>query len=70
MVLLPVAADPTVSFSLQFAVGSQNDPAGKEGVAGAGAGVMTGATAGGAAAAEAFKRGLTDFARRTGTQGS
>lgn len=26
--------------------------------------------AGGAAAAEAFKRGLTDFARRTGTQGS
>lgn len=33
MVLLPVAADPTISFSLQFAVGSQNDPPGKEGLA-------------------------------------
>ena len=33
VVLLPVAADPTVSFSLQFAVGSQNDPPGKEGLA-------------------------------------
>jgi zinc protease len=32
-VLLHVAADPTVSFSLQFAVGSQNDPPGKEGLA-------------------------------------
>jgi zinc protease len=32
-VLLHVAADPTVSLSLQFAVGSQNDPPGKEGLA-------------------------------------
>jgi zinc protease len=32
-VLLPVAADPTVSFSVQFRVGSQDDPAGKEGLA-------------------------------------
>jgi zinc protease len=33
VVLLNVAADPTISFSLQFAVGSQNDPPGKEGLA-------------------------------------
>ncbi len=33
MVLLNVPADPTISFSLQFAVGSQNDPPGKEGLA-------------------------------------
>jgi zinc protease len=33
VVLLPVAADPTISFSVQFAVGSQNDPPGKEGLA-------------------------------------
>ena len=32
-VLLPVPADPTVSFRIAFAVGSQNDPAGKEGLA-------------------------------------
>jgi zinc protease len=32
-VLLPVAADPTISFSVSFAVGSQNDPRGKEGLA-------------------------------------
>ena len=32
-VLMPVAADPTVSFRIAFAVGSQNDPAGKEGLA-------------------------------------
>jgi zinc protease len=32
-VLLPVAADPTISFSVSFAVGSQNDPPGKEGLA-------------------------------------
>ena len=30
-VLLPVGNDPTVSFSLWFKVGAQNDPAGKEG---------------------------------------
>lgn len=33
VVQLPVAADPTVSFSLSFRVGSQNDPPGKEGLA-------------------------------------
>jgi zinc protease len=32
-VLLEVPADPTISLSLQFAVGSQNDPPGKEGLA-------------------------------------
>ena len=31
--LLNVAADPTISISVQFAVGSQNDPPGKEGLA-------------------------------------
>ena len=33
MVLMPVSAEPTISFSVQFAVGSQNDPPGKEGLA-------------------------------------
>jgi zinc protease len=33
LVLLPVANDPTVAFRLWFKVGSQNDPAGKEGLA-------------------------------------
>ncbi len=32
-VLLPVADDPTVSFSVWFKVGTQNDPPGKEGLA-------------------------------------
>ncbi len=32
-VLLPVPDDPTISFVIWFQVGSQNDPAGKEGVA-------------------------------------
>ena len=32
-VLLPVADDPTVSFRIVFNAGSQNDPAGKEGLA-------------------------------------
>lgn len=32
-VLLPVPADPTVSFKVWFKVGSQNDPPGKEGLA-------------------------------------
>ena len=32
-VVLPVPADPTVSFAIAFAVGSQDDPAGKEGLA-------------------------------------
>jgi zinc protease len=33
VVLMSVPADPTVSFSLSFAVGSQDDPPGKEGLA-------------------------------------
>jgi len=33
VVLMPVAADPTISFSVSFAVGSQNDPPGREGLA-------------------------------------
>ena len=33
IVLLPVPTDPTISFSLSFGVGSQNDPPGKEGLA-------------------------------------
>jgi zinc protease len=33
VVPLPVASDPTISFRLWFKVGSQNDPAGKEGLA-------------------------------------
>ncbi|HPC35478.1 MAG TPA: pitrilysin family protein [Candidatus Marinimicrobia bacterium] len=32
-VLLPVADDPTISFRIYFKVGSQDDPAGKEGLA-------------------------------------
>jgi zinc protease len=32
-VLLPVAGDPTVAIKISFAVGTQNDPAGKEGLA-------------------------------------
>ncbi len=32
-ILLPVPDDPTVSFSIWFKVGSENDPAGKEGLA-------------------------------------
>jgi zinc protease len=32
MVLLPVKNDPTISFRIWFKVGSQNDPAGKEGL--------------------------------------
>ncbi len=32
-ILLPVPDDPTVSFTVWFQVGSQNDPAGKEGLA-------------------------------------
>lgn len=31
---LPVPSDPTISFKIWFKVGSQNDPAGKEGLAG------------------------------------
>ncbi len=40
-VLLPVAKDPTVSFSLWFKVGAQNDPAGKEGLAALTAAMLT-----------------------------
>ena len=32
-VLLPVAGDPTIAFAIAFDVGSQDDPAGKEGLA-------------------------------------
>jgi zinc protease len=32
-VLLPVPEDPTIAFAIAFAVGSQDDPAGKEGLA-------------------------------------
>jgi zinc protease len=32
-VLLPVTTDPTVAFKIAFTIGSQNDPAGKEGLA-------------------------------------
>lgn len=32
-VLVPVAADPTISFAIAFDVGSQDDPAGREGLA-------------------------------------
>lgn len=41
MVLLPVDGDPTVSFRVMFNVGSQNDPAGKEGLAALTATVIT-----------------------------
>ena len=40
-VLLPVPADPTVSFQLWFQVGSQDDPIGKEGLAALTAAMMT-----------------------------
>ena len=40
-VLLPVPADPTVSFRLWFQVGSQDDPVGKEGLAALTAALMT-----------------------------
>lgn len=41
LILLPVQNDPTVSFRLWFKVGSQNDPAGKEGLAAITASMMT-----------------------------
>lgn len=40
-ILLPVATDPTVSFAVWFKVGSQNDPAGKEGLAALTAGLIS-----------------------------
>jgi len=40
MVLMPIDGDPTVSFRVFFNVGSQNDPAGKEGLAALTAAVM------------------------------
>jgi zinc protease len=40
-VLLPVAGDPTVSCKLMFAVGTQNDPPGKEGLANLTAQIMS-----------------------------
>jgi zinc protease len=46
LVLLPVKDDPTVAFRVLFNVGSQNDPAGKEGLAALTADLLTeGATA-------------------------
>ena len=44
LVLLPVKNDPTVSFRLWFKVGSQNDPAGKEGLASITASMLTDAS--------------------------
>ena len=41
MVLLPVDGDPTVSFRVLFNIGSQNDPAGKEGLAALTASLIT-----------------------------
>ena len=40
-VLLPVPSDPTISFRLWFRVGSQDDPAGKEGLAAVTAAMLT-----------------------------
>lgn len=44
VVLLPVASDPTISFRLWFRVGSQHDPAGKEGLAALTAAMLTDAS--------------------------
>lgn len=41
LVLLPVHNDPTVSFRIWFKVGSENDPAGKEGLAAITAAMLT-----------------------------
>lgn len=41
LILLPVKNDPTVSFRVWFKVGSQNDPAGKEGLANITASMLT-----------------------------
>jgi zinc protease len=40
-VQLPVSSDPTISFRIWFKVGSQNDPAGKEGLAALTASLLT-----------------------------
>ncbi len=44
LVLLPVKNDPTVSFRVWFKVGSENDPAGKEGLASITASMLTDAS--------------------------
>jgi zinc protease len=44
LVLLPVKNDPTVSFRIWFKVGSQDDPAGKEGLASITASMLTDAS--------------------------
>jgi len=44
LVLLPIKNDPTISFRLWFKVGSQNDPAGKEGLAALTASMLTDAS--------------------------
>lgn len=41
LILLPVKNDPTVSFRIWFKVGSQNDPAGKEGLSSITAAMLT-----------------------------
>ena len=41
IVKLPVSSDPTISFRIWFKVGSQNDPAGKEGLAAFTAAMLT-----------------------------
>jgi zinc protease len=41
LILLPIKNDPTVSFRIWFKVGSQNDPAGKEGLANITASMLT-----------------------------
>lgn len=44
VVLLPIKNDPTISFRIWFKVGSQNDPAGKEGLANITAQMLTDAS--------------------------
>ena len=41
LILLPVNNDPTIAFRIWFKVGSQNDPAGKEGLAALTAGMLS-----------------------------
>ncbi len=54
-VLLPVADDPTITFAVAFSVGSQNDPAGKEGLA-----ALTGALVAGGSTTEKSYQEILD----------
>ncbi len=54
-VLLPVTDDPTITFSVAFSVGSQNDPAGKEGLA-----ALTGALIAGGSTTEKSYQEILD----------